>query len=198
MKRFLQIVTLGCFVLSPWYVTGHGPSNSKREGAITKSLFANTYHTYYYIRSIGVKGKLLSTNDETMWRVSNDGAAIVRTWTKDTPLIIMLNNSWFSSHKFCLKNTTTNQIVPVSIFQGPLIRHSIFIKEKSPRGSVALTNGSRWSVGYFTSWRSKYKSWRVGHAIFIGESKDWLGSHNVLININSRNYLDATKLSETH
>ena len=213
MRKLLQIVTLGCFALSSWYMMGTEPSrdvrvevgkqqksikhirNRARERFvkgenITKSPIADTYHPYYYIKSIGFEGKTICTYDETIWTVSSRDAYIVRNWTKDMPVIIMPNHRWFSKHNYCLKNAVTNEIVPVTISQGPLIRHAIFIKEMSRYGNVTLTNGSKWSVGFFDSRNSTYNSWCAGHAVFIGESGNWLSPY-ILLNINKNNYLTA-------
>lgn len=172
----------------------HKKHNSKKKSSpsFTKSPVNTHYHPYYFIKEVGFNGGTLSTYDETVWEIPKYNSYIAKTWGKDSSIIITPNYNWFSSHKYRLKNTLTNQSISATLSQGPYASKAIYITEINRyQGFISLSNGSQWHFTPKEAWSSPFATWKVGQAVLIGESDTWFPPDYILININENNYISV-------
>jgi hypothetical protein len=215
MKKILLLITLGCLALSTPYGIGNEPEQPlrielgkkpkkvkcaqgkhvgkkhKKERQVTKSVpNAGMYHPYYYIKAIGSGGRTLSTYDESVWEISPYSAYVVNRWGIDTPIIIKLNHRWFSGYDYCLYNAVTNESVAADLSLGPFAQNALLITGiNAYLDKITISNNSTWTYGYWdTNWGT-FKNWKVGQAVLIGETDNWLSPHYILINLNESNYI---------
>lgn len=171
-----------------------GLKQKSSQKIVTKSAAGKSvYHPYYYIKSIGANGKTLAMYDETVWEISSSGSYTARNWSPDSPIIIQLNHSWLSSYDYRIFNPTTNESVSANLALGPFAQNAIYITDINPYTNViSLSNGSYWVCNYWDTNSPKYKQWKEGQAVLIGETDTWFSPYYILININENNSVSVS------
>ncbi len=150
------------------------------------------YLPTYSIKAVGVSGKTLTMNDETIWEIAPRFAYIAENWPKNSKIVIRPNRgwgTWFSNYDYRLFNLTTGNEVEADLSQGPFVKHAIFITEINRyNGYIRLSDGSIWAIDGQESF-AKLQKWKEKQAVLFGENNNWFGFPYILININENEYL---------
>jgi hypothetical protein len=208
MRKLLSACILGCVALSPLQSVEEGAStpqrieckkidhkkkalNEQQNEFLDKSPapIEQFYHPIYYIKDIGAKGKTLTTYDESVWTISDRGARVASKWKPESPVIIALNKSFFSSYTYLLKNLSTQESAPANLALGPFVENAIFIVSFH-NNVITLSNGSEWTIGFWNR-LGAFKKWKIGQAVLIGETGSQRSPCYILINVNENNYVSV-------
>ncbi len=169
------------------------PSDEQQDHPIQKSAtypFQVGYMPFYRVENVSFFGETLTTDDGTIWRLSDSPISAGSWWDFDNANIVISPGSWCFSNDYLLTNTATQKTVRATLSAGPFKTSSLSITYIDYFNTIlTLSDGSNWQVCD----DSILNSWTVGETILLGVNAGWRGGSNILINIEKNDYLPANK-----
>ncbi|HEY4832719.1 MAG TPA: hypothetical protein VIH61_09205, partial [Waddliaceae bacterium] len=130
--------------------------------------------------------------DGSIWTVSSNDRYKTLDWMTGDVIIVLPNNSLFSSYYYCLVNLNTGATAKVNLTLGPIFNgiftHWIVAINYAYR-EICLEDGSVWKISSLND--SILYKWLPNDTVIIGVNSGWLSciNPNMLINVNINNYV---------
>jgi len=168
--------------------------NKKEVPGIYNHQYPPLIFNHYIHNLLGVSalGDFLIIEDESEWVIKSGYANEAFSWKENDPIILVLNDSFLSSHLFGYKykmiNSRTNTSIEVKMNLGPILNnpYTLQIVTLNPiTYEVILSDNSIWHCD--PSQYHLFNKWIIGDGIIIGTNvKGWFNNSykNLLINVN--------------
>ena len=177
--------------------TEEGNKSSQTQLIAKGSKSATTYYTthqgaFHHPIAVSLLGENVEFEDGSIWTVCSSDRYQTLDWMTGDAIIILPNNSLFSSFKYRLVNLNTGANIRVDLTLGPiyngLFTHWILAIDYVFR-EIFLEDGSVWKISSLDD--SILYKWLPNDTIIIGINDGWLSSlnPNMLINVNMNNYV---------
>lgn len=152
-----------------------------------------TTHEGAFHFPIGVSflGDTVELEDGSIWKVCSNDTYKTLNWLTSDMIIIVPNDSIFSSHDYKLINLNTGAKVKVNLYLGPIYNgaytHWIVAIDYLYR-EIYLEDGSIWKMSSFD--QSIVNKWLPNDTVIIGINDGLFSgtNPNILINVNMNNY----------
>lgn len=180
-------------------------TNEKKE--LSTTIYDNQYpplifnHYIHNLVGISVLGDYLIIEDGSQWNIRASYADEAFSWREKDPIMIVKNNSFFSSYfhgfKYKMVNARTNTAIEVSLHLGPILEnpYTLQVAAINPTTSeVILSDNSLWQCD--PSQKSLLDKWIATDGVIIGtNSKGWFNNtyENILINVNMLQEIKANR-----
>lgn len=146
---------------------------------------------FHFPKAVSYFGDTVELEDGSIWSVCSNDAYKTMNWLTSDLIIIVPNDSIFSSHDYKLININTGAKVKVNLYLGPIYNgaytHWIVAIDYLYR-EIYLEDGSIWKMSSFD--QSIVNQWIPNDTVIIGINDGlFSGSNpNILINVNMNNY----------
>jgi hypothetical protein len=165
---------------------------------IVSSAKAPVYFANYEHRIVKQEsnGKTLEIEDGTVWKIYSGDRAIIKDWRVDDALLVSVNSSfhsWYSGYKYVITNSNTNESIRANIHLGPYTDEASVAKRivSIRSNKINLSDGTSWKIDYLDVGTAD--NWATNDCLIIGVNTSYIGSQNILINVNLDNYVKAKK-----
>ncbi|ADI38137.1 putative uncharacterized protein [Waddlia chondrophila 2032/99] len=175
-------------------------ANAKK--IVKKDFLQATYVTthegaFHFPIAVSFLGDTVELEDGSIWKVCSNDAYKTLNWLTSDMIIIVPNDSIFSSHDYKLVNLNTGAKVKVNLYLGPIYNgaytHWIVAIDYLFR-EIYLEDGSIWKMSSFD--QSIVNTWLPNDTVIIGINDGFFSgtNPNILINVNMNNYSIGTCL----
>ncbi len=159
-------------------------------------------HYTHNLVGVSVLGDYLIIEDGSQWNIKYNFSKEVFFWKENDPILIIKNNSFFSSYfggyRYKMINARTNTEIEVKLHLGPILDnpYTLQIAAINPTtNEIILSDNSLWKCD--PSQRKLLSKWIASDCIIIGSNpKGWFGGfyENILINVNMLQEIKANRL----
>lgn len=172
------------------------PSEELLPMAVYHTSHPGALHTTFKNWNYGEKIEL---NDGSIWAVSLFDQWKVNAWLASDIILVKLNHSFLSSHRYELVNQSTGDYVDVDLVELEVLPYDAsFYGQRAwvvaidyLANIVTLQDGSVWTVSFSDD--SILRTWRVGDVVILGVNDCWDSTlrPNLLINFNTLSHIKA-------
>jgi len=171
-------------------------SSEKKE--LYPTIYDNQYpplvfnHYIHNLVGISVLGDYLIIEDGSQWNIKYGSSKEAFSWKDNDPIMIIKNNSFYSSYfygyKYKMINTRTGSAIEVKLHLSPILDnpYTLQVVAIDPTTSeIILSDNSLWQLD--PSQKKLLMKWTTKDVIIIGtNSKGWFNNSydNILINVN--------------
>jgi hypothetical protein len=147
---------------------------------------------FHHPSFVSLLGENVELEDGSIWTVSSGDRYKTLDWMTGDVIIILPNNSFFSSFHYCLVNLNTGVSVKSNLTLGPIYNgvftHWIVAINYAYR-EICLEDGTVWKISSLDD--SILFKWLPNDTVIIGINSGWLSgmNPNMLINVNTNNYV---------
>lgn len=159
-------------------------------------------HNIHSIVGLSVLGDRLIIEDGSEWKIKPEDIQEVSYWKETHPIMIVMNDSFFSSYfqgyRYKMVNVKTNTAIEVKLHLGPILQnqYTLQVAAINPHTcEVIFTDNTLWQCN-----PSEYyllDKWLVGDAIIVGtNSRGWFNNtyDYMLINVNLLQEIKANRV----
>jgi hypothetical protein len=157
-------------------------------------LMSYLYCDKHWVFEKDQEHSLLTLEDRSQWKVSDEDIAEVASW-KDHELVEISPNYLSSSHAYYITNKETDSYVQANLISAPLrgSPYAVTIKGTNYRYSFSLSNGTKWEVSF--SDLALVRNWYVNDLVIIGVNNEWFSSYtHILINTHTNTFVRVQKM----
>lgn len=153
---------------------------------------------FHFPKAVSYLGDTVELEDGSIWTVCYNDTYKTLNWLTSDMIIIVPNDSLFSSYNYKLINLNTGVKVKVNLYLGPIYNgaytHWIVAIDYLYR-EIYLEDGSVWKMSSFD--QSIVNKWLPNDTVIMGINDGlFCGSNpNILINVNMNNYSIGTCLN---
>ncbi len=183
-------------------------ANLQAKGLCWFGSSSSSYPAFtHFVRETDVQGSIVTIQDGSVWRVSDEDQYIVKKWSSRAEVAIKPNSLSFwnkltgsrPSYKYRLVNQYTGESVAANLSLGPFKYNPNTRKIDRIdyyQGEVYLNNGTIWKVDLSGPCSEILRDWQQGQAIICGSNDTWfsLGNPFILISVEKDNWLPATRI----
>jgi hypothetical protein len=178
------------------------PETANVKAIASKSVKSATYVTthegaFHFPVSVSYFGDTVQLEDGSIWTVNASDSYQTLNWLTSDIIIIVPNQSLFSSYQYRLINVNTGANVKVNLYLGPIYNgaytHWIVAIDYVYR-EIYLDDGSIWKMSSLDQYT--LNKWLPNDTVIIGINDGFysLSNPNILINVNMNNYSIGTCL----
>ena len=174
---------------------------AKRNISAKKSLTNKKSTTVYYTShegayhvpfAVSLFGDTVELEDGSIWNVCSYDRYKTLDWMTSDLIIVVPNQTWFSSYNYKMININTGAEVQVNLAFWPVFNgiftHWIIAIDRINL-EICLEDGSVWSI---SSWdRSTFNEWLPNDTVIIGHNNGLFkqSNPNILINVRKDNFV---------
>lgn len=163
------------------------------KGLKTSSEYYTTHQgAFHHPKVVSLLGEKVELEDGSIWSVYLDDRYKTLDWMTGDVVIILPNNSLFSSYRYRLVNLNTSASVKVNLTLGPiyngLFSHWI-VAINHLYHEICLEDGTIWKISSLDD--TILNKWLPNDTVIIGINSGWFSSvnPNILINVNTNNFV---------
>lgn len=159
-------------------------------------------HNIHNIVGLSVLGDRLIIEDGSEWKIKPEDIQEVSYWKETHPILIVMNESFFSSYfqgfRYKMINAKTNTSIEVKLHLGPILQNKYTLQVAAINPStceVIFTDNTLWQCN-----PSEYyllDKWLIGDTIIVGtNTRGWFNNtyDNMLINVNLLQEIKANRV----